>query len=105
METTRSARPQAASRGAATILRTAAIPLILALTILTITSECATSAPRCHIYRVWRYPKPQRCFIALAYVTEITKRRAEQIAPRVPRQSILRFVNRPCAAVADAGEH
>jgi hypothetical protein len=20
----------------------------------------------CHIYRVWRYPKPQQCFVALA---------------------------------------
>src|SRR5580698_339854 len=26
----------------------------------------ATPADACHIYRVWHYPKPQRCFTALA---------------------------------------
>ena len=26
----------------------------------------ATPADACHIYRVWHYPKPQKCFTALA---------------------------------------
>ena len=63
METTRFAARWAARRGAATIQRTAVIRLILALLTILTTSTCEAG---CHIYRVWHYKAPQRCFTALA---------------------------------------
>ncbi len=36
------------------------------LSILPTTMSMARSEARCHIYKVWKYPKPQRCFVALA---------------------------------------
>ena len=36
------------------------------LSILVTTLSTARSEAHCHIYRVWHYPKPQRCFTAMA---------------------------------------
>jgi hypothetical protein len=35
---------------------------------LTFLLASPAEAARCHIYRVWHYPKPQRCFTAYAPV-------------------------------------
>jgi uncharacterized protein YciW len=50
--------------------------LVLALIIVGVSEP----ADACHIYRVWHYPKPQRCFTALA---------PEQIRNRGQRVSAL----------------
>lgn len=40
--------------------------IVVGLSILATTMSMARSEAHCHIFRVWRYPKPQHCFVALA---------------------------------------
>ena len=70
---------------AVTILRTAGIPLILATaaTILMLTSTCEG-----HCFRVWHYPKAQRCYTALApeHTTMRHMKRLIMLEQGVPKQ-------------------
>ena len=50
---------------------------------------CQSLQARCHIYRVWHYKVPQRCFTALAPIRKEARfvhleTFHEQISPRVP---------------------
>ena len=36
------------------------------LSILAMILSTARSEAHCHIYKVWKYPKPQHCFVAMA---------------------------------------
>ena len=40
--------------------------IVVGLSILVMTLSTARSEAHCHIYHVWHYLKPQRCFVALA---------------------------------------
>ena len=40
--------------------------IAVVLSILAMTLSTARSEAHCHIYRVWKYPKPQHCFTAMA---------------------------------------
>jgi len=44
----------------------------------------ATPADACHIYRVWHYHKPQRCFTALAPHPQRTSSLPERIMIPLP---------------------
>ena len=56
------------------------------LSILLTTTSMAR--PNCHIFRVWHYRYPQRCFVALAYAkpaSRIHETSREQIRMPVPQ--------------------
>ena len=51
------------------------------LSILVTTLSTARSEAHCHIYRVWHYPKPQRCFTAMALLPKSNRYAQHEAKP------------------------
>jgi hypothetical protein len=48
------------------------------------TSWPGSALANCHIFKVWHYPKPQRCFTALARPTHVSHETARREAGFLP---------------------
>ena len=57
------------------------------LSILAMTLSTARSEAHCHIYRVWHYRAPQRCFTAMAALPHRTASIPKRTASVVPETS------------------
>ena len=63
--------------------------------LVTMTLSTARSEAHCHIFRVWRYPKPQRCFTAMAllpksnrYAQRLNEAKPASRPPETSREQI-----------------